>query len=147
MRLDEPVASRRDLFVVMVTEDDYVTPLSGLMLAVEIVKAGESAFAAIGGNVIEIGAGTYRIRLAVSDLETEGDAMLKVSATGSVTQFVPLQVVRFLDEVHLAKAALVNLRTHTIETGVNVIKDDDGVATLRTLTPSETDGVITITPG
>jgi len=50
------------------------------------------------------------------------------------------------DELHLVKAALVNQREHTIDTGVNVIKDDDGVTTLRTLTPDESDGVVTITP-
>ncbi len=49
-------------------------------------------------------------------------------------------------ELHLAKAALVNKRLHTIATGVDVIKDNDGTTTLRTLTPSETAGVITVTP-
>ena len=49
-------------------------------------------------------------------------------------------------ELHLAKAALVNKRQHTIATGVDVIKDNDGTTTLRTLTPSETAGVITVTP-
>ena len=60
-------------------------------------------------------------------MDTVGSAMLKVTANGAVPQYVPLQVVRFMDEVHLAKAALVNARAHTIETGVDVIKDDDGV--------------------
>ena len=49
-------------------------------------------------------------------------------------------------ELHMAKAALVNKRQHTIATGVDVIKDNDGTTTLRTLTPSETAGVITVTP-
>jgi len=49
-------------------------------------------------------------------------------------------------ELHLAKAALVNKRQHTIATGVDLIKDNDGTTTLRTLTPSETAGVITVTP-
>ena len=44
----------------------------------------------------------------------------------------------------LAKAALVNARSHTIDTGVDVIKDDDGTTTLRTLTPSESGGVVTV---
>lgn len=51
-----------------------------------------------------------------------------------------------LEEVHLAKAALVNLRTHDVPTGVNTIKDDDGETTLVTLTPGEADGVVTIVP-
>jgi len=50
-------------------------------------------------------------------------------------------------ELHLAKAALVNKRQHTIATGVDVIKDNDGSTTLRTLTPSEAAGVVTVTPG
>ncbi len=49
-------------------------------------------------------------------------------------------------ELHLAKAALVNKRQHTIATGLDVIGDNDGTTTLRTLTPSETAGVITVTP-
>ncbi|UCD28530.1 MAG: hypothetical protein JSV03_15850 [Planctomycetota bacterium] len=49
-------------------------------------------------------------------------------------------------EMHMVKAALANKREHTIDTGVDVIKDDDGSTTLRTLTPSETNGVVTVTP-
>ena len=45
-----------------------------------------------------------------------------------------------------AKAARDNQREHTVATGVDVIKDDDDSTTSRTLTPSETDGVITVTP-
>ncbi len=40
-------------------------------------------------------------------------------------------------EVHLAKAMLANKRIHTISTGVDVIKDDDGLSTLRTMTPTD----------
>lgn len=49
-------------------------------------------------------------------------------------------------ELHLAKAALTNKRVHTVATGVDLIKDNDDSTTLRTLTPSETAGVITVTP-
>ena len=49
-------------------------------------------------------------------------------------------------EFHLTKASLVNKREHTIDTGVDVIKDDDGTTTLRTLTPSENNGVVTVSP-
>lgn len=50
-------------------------------------------------------------------------------------------------EVHLCKAALVNKREHTISTGVDVIKDDDGVTTLVTLTPVDGgNDVIEVTP-
>jgi len=50
------------------------------------------------------------------------------------------------NEQHLVKAALLNKREHTIDTGVDVIKDDDGSTTVRTLTPSESNGVVTVTP-
>ena len=143
---NESSAARRDVFVQMVDDGDLITPKTGLTLTVQIVKAGGSSYASITGSSSEIGNGTYRVSLAAADLDTEGEAMVKVTATGAVNQYVPVQVVRFPDEVHLAKAALANARTHTVETGVDVIKDDDGETTLRTLTPSEQDGVVTVTP-
>lgn len=141
---NEAVAGRRDLFVLMVDATDRVTPKTGLSLTVQVVKSGGSAYAASGATVTEIGAGTYRVRLASSDLDTLGMAMLKVSASGAVVEYVPVQVVRFLDEVHMAKAALANVRTHEVETGIDKIKDDDGITVLRTLTPTEDDGVIAL---
>ena len=143
---NESVGARRDIFVQMVDSADHITPKTGLTLTVQIVKAASSSYAGIAGTSAEVGNGTYRISLAAADLDTLGTAMLKVTATGAAGQYVPIQVVRFPDEVHLAKAALVNARTHTIDTGVDVIKDDDGATTLRTLTPSESDGVVTVTP-
>ena len=73
--------------------------------------------------------------------------MLKVTASGARTQFIPLRIWKTGTETHLIKAALANKREHTVATGVDSIKDDDGTTTLRTLTPSESDGVITVTPG
>jgi hypothetical protein len=146
LQLNESKVARRDLFVEMVDEVDGVTPKAGLTLAVQIVKAGESAYANCVGSSSEIGNGTYKISLAVSDLDTEGDAMIKISAAGAVTQKVPVRVVALYSEVHLAKAALVNHREHTIDTGVDVIKDDDGMTDLVTLTPSEAGGIVTVTP-
>jgi len=143
---NETQAVRRDLFVQMVDESDYVTPSTGLTLTVHIAKAGTSSYATISGSVTEISDGTYRIRLAAGDLDTVGESMLKIAASGSVTQYAPLQVTTALDEIHVSKAALVNLRTHTVDTGVDVIKDDDGTTTLRTMTPSESSGVVTVTP-
>ena len=143
---NETVAARRTIFAQMVAEDDRVTPVTGVSPAAGIVKAGEAGYAPIGGSVVEIGYGTYRVDLAIADLDVEGEAMLRVTATGAAPQHIPILVVRFFDEVHLAKAALVNVRTHTIDTGVDRIRDDDGATVLRTLTPSETDGVVTVTP-
>ena len=143
-QLNESQVNRRDLFVQMVDATDRVTPKTGLNLTVQIVKAGSAAYVNSGAVVSEIGVGTYRLRLANSDLDTLGAAMLKVTATGALNQYVPMQVVRIFDEVHLAKAALVNSRSHVVHTGVDTIKDDDGTTILRTLTPSETGGIISV---
>lgn len=40
-------------------------------------------------------------------------------------------------ELHVAFAMLANERVHTISTGVDVILDNDGVTTLRTMTPTD----------
>lgn len=141
---DESIAARRDLFVQMIDATDHATPRTGLSPAVQIVKPGTSAYADISGSVTEVGSGTYRVSLAAGDLDTQGQAMLKITAAGAVNQYVPIQTVRFLHEVHLVKAALVNNRVHTIDTGVDEIKDDDGTTTLRTLTPSEQNGIVTV---
>ena len=51
------------------------------------------------------------------------------------------------DEVHLCKAALVNKRVHVVSTGVDQIKDDDGVTTLVTMTPQDGgDDVVEVVP-
>ncbi len=51
------------------------------------------------------------------------------------------------DEIHLCKAALVNKRVHTVSTGVDEIKDDDGTTTLVTMTPQDGgDDVIEVVP-
>ena len=142
---NEASAARRDVYVQMVDAIDQVTPKAGLTLAVQLVKAGGSAYADVAGTSVEVGSGTYQVRLAAADLDTRGQAMLKVTASGAANQYVPMQVVRFLEEVHLVKAALANARTHTIDTGVDIIRDDDGSTALRTLTPSESGGVITVT--
>lgn len=142
----ESVAARRDFFVQMILDTDGLTAATGKSLTVEIVKAGGSSYGAIAGSSAEVGDGTYKVSLATGDLDTVGEAMIQITATGCLAQFVPIQVVKFLDEVHYAKAALVNKRTHTIDTGVDVIKDDDGTTTLRTMTPTESGGVVTVTP-
>ena len=143
LQWNELVAARRDLFIQMVDAADYVTPKTGAAITVEMVKPGQTEYAMSGASVLEIGAGTYRVRLSSGDVDTLGAAMLKITAAGAATQFVPLQVVCFIDEVHVAKAALVNARSHVVETGVDQIKDDDG-SVLRTLTPTESNGVITV---
>ena len=96
----------------------------------------------------EIGTtGVYRFSLTASEMDATTVAVVGVDAAGG--EWDPLTVVlhtALADELHLAKAALANKREHTIASGLDVIKDDDGSTTIRTLTPSEADGVITVTP-
>jgi len=133
----ESVAAKRDIFVQMVDDDDLVTPKTGLTLTVQIVKAGGSEYGAIAGSSSEIGSGTYKVSLAAGDLDTEGEAMLKITATGAVDQFVPLEVANLFADLHLTRAIMGNSRVHEITTGIDRVKDDDDETTLRTLTPAE----------
>ena len=114
---------------------------------VKVIKDG-GAPANISALPTEIGTtGVYRFSLSASEMDAAKVTIVCVDAAGS--EWDPLTIVlqtAVADELHLAKAALVNLREHTIATGVDVIKDDDDGTTIRTLTPSEADGVITVTP-
>lgn len=50
-------------------------------------------------------------------------------------------------ELHIAFAMLSNKRVHTVSTGVDVIMDNDGSTTLRTMTPTDGgDDTITVVP-
>lgn len=96
----------------------------------------------------EIGStGVYRFTLTAVEMDATTVTVVAVDAAGG--EWDPLTVsigTSLAEEIHLAKAALVNKREHTVASGVDVIKDDDGSTTIRTLTPSELDGVITVTP-
>ncbi len=114
---------------------------------VKVIKDG-GAPANITALPTEIGTtGVYRFSLSTSEMDAATVTVVCVDAAGS--EWDPLTVVlhtAIAEELHLTKAALVNKREHTVATGVDVIKDDDGSTTIRTLTPSEADGVITVTP-
>ena len=49
-------------------------------------------------------------------------------------------------ERHLCKAMLVNKKEKTIASGVLVVRDDNGSTAIKTLTPAEAAGVVTVTP-
>ena len=114
------------------------------------------------GHVHYEGVYEYAFAIPVADGEDHYDWSVKFTEGGWLTYFKGriATVLNVWDEavadhaaadttgseLHMAKAALVNKRQHTIATGVDVIKDNDGTTTLRTLTPSETAGVITVTP-
>jgi len=97
---------------------------------------------AIAATAVEIGStGMYALRLSAEEMNHDW-IVIKFTASGAADQMVLVQTA-VATEVHLAKAALVNKKTHTVATGVDKVFDDDGSTTLVTLTPSEADGVIT----
>jgi hypothetical protein len=51
-----------------------------------------------------------------------------------------------IDDLHRCRARMANKVTETIDTRELSVKDDDGVTELYKLTPSESGGVISITP-
>ncbi len=114
---------------------------------IKVIKDGGAA-ANISALPTEIGTtGIYRFALTASEMDATLTTVVCVDAAGSEWDPLTISLYTVLaDEQHLAKAALVNLREHTIASGVDVIKDDDGSSTIRTLTPSESNGVITVTP-
>lgn len=136
---------------------DGVTPLDSLTLGditaaiIKGVTRSALTLTASGGDndFTHVGDGYYSLELTAGNVDTAGhlrltfrddDVFLPVWEDFEVTAGDEAA------EVHLCKAALVNKREHTVDTGVTVIKDDDGSTTLKTLTPSETGGVVTITP-
>lgn len=141
----EAVAARRDLFAEML--DSGGAPKTGLTLTVTIVKAGGTAFGAIGGSSSEIETtGTYKISLAAADLDTEGEAMIRIVAAGAVTQTVPIAVRSFPNDAALARKMLLNKKVKVLTTGVLTLYDDNGTTELKILTPSTTVDDFTVTP-
>jgi hypothetical protein len=109
------------------------------------------------GGFIEIDAsnskGWYRFDVPDAAFATGVDSVVvTLQADGALLTPIVAQLVDYSPsdiyaEVHLSKAALANKRLHTISTGVDVIKDDDGNTTLRTMTPSyDGDDTVTVTP-
>jgi len=106
----------------------------------------------VDGGTTDTGIWTYSLD-SVNDFVAGNVYLVEINCENS---FPPQRIYEFQyggaegdlksEELHLVKAALVNKREHAIDTGVDVIKDDNGSTTLRTLTPSEDNGVITVTP-
>ncbi len=90
-RHNESTEARRILPVNLVSSTDG-SAVTGATPTAEIVKPGDTEYAAIAGAVSEIGSGTYHVTFAAADLDTLGQSMLKVTATGAKTQFVPVQI-------------------------------------------------------
>lgn len=113
------------------------------------------------GGFIEIDAanmkGVYRFDVPDAAFASGADGVtIVLQATGALLRPVDVRLTassgggltpELAEELHLCKAALVNRRVHTVSTGVNQIKDDDGTTTLVTLTPTDGgDDTIVIEP-
>jgi hypothetical protein len=120
-----------------------------------VVLAGSDAAHADGGFV-EIDAaaapGWYRLDLPDAAVASGANGVL-VTVQAVEVLFTPWRarlggaIEGVAAEVHLCKAALVNQRVHTVSTGVDEIKDDDGQTTLVTMTPQDGgDDVIIVQP-
>jgi hypothetical protein len=106
----------------------------------------------VDGGATETGIWTYNLQ-SIGNFVAGNVYLIEISCADS---FPPQRMYEFQyggaegdlksEELHMVKAALVNKREHTIESGVDVIKDDDGLTTLQTLTPDENNGVVTVTP-
>ncbi|MCA9252832.1 MAG: hypothetical protein R3E58_14385 [Phycisphaerae bacterium] len=125
--------------------------------AVSLSALGSADAAHADGGFVEIdavnAAGWYRLDLPDAAFATGADGVIVIAKASGVL-FTPVRVQlgavasgALGDEVHLCKAALVNKRVHTVSTGVDEIKDDDGTTTLVTMTPQDGgDDVIEVVP-
>ncbi|MCB9849127.1 MAG: hypothetical protein H6817_00310 [Phycisphaerales bacterium] len=122
-------------------------------VAVSPVSLASVSAAHADGGFIEIdasgAAGWYRFDVPDAAFASGADDVLIVlQADGMlVSAYRARLVADMAGDVHLCKAALVNKRVHTVSTGVDVIKDDDGTTTLVTLTPTDGgDDLIEVVP-
>ena len=134
----------------------YVRNRSAVVAVSLSALAGADVSHADGGFV-EIDAsaapGWYRLDLPDAAFAT-GAADVTVIPKAAGVLFAPVRAQigavasgGISDEIHLCKAALVNKRVHTVSTGVDEIKDDDGTTTLVTMTPQDGgDDVIEVVP-
>ncbi|NOX58650.1 MAG: hypothetical protein GXP29_07300 [Planctomycetes bacterium] len=134
----------------------YVRNRSVSVQIVLSALAGPSA-AHTDGGFVEIDAtgapGWYRLDLPDAVLAAGANTVTVIPASVGFL-FAPVRAqigavmsASLANEVHLCKAALVNRRVHTISTGVDEIKDDDGVSTLVTMTPQDGgDDIVEVIP-
>ena len=149
------------LFFAHDANGDAVTGKADGDFTKRISKDG-AAFGAMTVTITERENGWYHAQLSTAHTDTAGLLTLTFTAAGikqvNGQYFVRAMTVDDLvraktptdlldaDKVNLGAKALVNQRDHTVATGVDKIYDDNGSTLLRTLTPSESGGVITVTP-
>jgi len=140
-------SATRPLAFFLVLAADGRTGATGKSPTVTISK-NCAAFDPPAGAVSEIGGGWYKVAGDADDSDTAGPLLLHAEAADCDAADHQFEVIEYdiVAEMHLIKACLANLRTKTIATGVAKVYDDDGITLLQTLTPTEEDGVITVTP-
>jgi hypothetical protein len=77
-------------------EADGETPQTGADLSIQILKAGKTSYKPIQGSWVENESGTYEILLSREDLDTLGQAVLKVSVVGESDRFMRFDVIPVL---------------------------------------------------
>jgi hypothetical protein len=102
-----------------------------LTIDADAFSAGETLleYASESSDVhVPVGRGLYVVTADVDDLPAAVWDRVVLASQGAGT---------FGEELHLAKAMLSNERVHTVSTGVDVVLDNDGMTTLRTMTPED----------
>jgi len=95
-RYNEASAQLLDVFVFMpLSTGNGFTGATGISgsIVVKLCKSGESSFSTITPTVTEIGSGIYRLTLATADCDTQGEAILQVSESTAITQYIALRIV------------------------------------------------------
>jgi len=129
----------------------------GAAVPISVSALGSPSAAHADGGFVEVDAaampGLYRFDLPDAAVAAGADQLtVMLTADDAIVALFeaslsPVLIGDLSTELHLCKAALVNKRQHTVSTGVDVIKDDDGTTTLVTLTPMDGGGdVIEVTP-
>ncbi len=113
----ESTAARRVAPIQMVLASDHMTAATGKTLTVTILKPGATSYEAIAGTSTEVSDGTYKISLAAADLNTCGEAMLKITADACDTQFVPISITDELSSIR-EKTDTLGAATVTIASSV-----------------------------
>ncbi|MBN1344519.1 MAG: hypothetical protein JXQ73_17650 [Phycisphaerae bacterium] len=154
----------------MVDEYDFATPESGKSPTVDVSKDG-GAFAGAANGPSEIGDGWYAV--ALTSEETTADVLilkatgsgcaqtdeafyLPAHTAGSAVDATAEAVLReaindhkgqadsLAAAVNLIRRAVAGKRDQTIATGTIRVYDTDDTSVLTTLTPSESEGVLTL---
>jgi len=118
--------SEVNFFVQMINSSG--ASLSDLDLTVQIVKSNQSAYADIAGDWVEVGNGTYRVSLNSVDTDTLGPSMVKITADGAVDQFVPIEVIKYREEITATGADVESVLTKVQLLVDNQLPDDEELA-------------------